>query len=253
MATRRNHSNETVTAGKFVALGQDAQDLKARLRRLNQLSQSSQNSSLISGINGIISDNIITPSEKRQLADEWEHIQAAYSNTVSTVDSLGINPEEFQAFKAAFNQLKSVIEPLLKNMAQSSNVDGSLQGVIEAYNSAATILQNYLTAYQNGLTASISDYRLAITMNPAVPDINDTIQFSASIYIQGVDKTSELMNEQGDVDGLYPDLFDWLIEGTKDDEGYMQSAKGKRVIEIPASAFSSDNISVQFFSTITIG
>ena len=253
MATRRNHTNETVTAGKFVALGQQAQDLKEKLRRLNQIVQSSNNSSQISGINEIIGDNIITPSEKRQLASEWEHIQSAYSNTVATVEQLGINPTEFQSFKAAFQQLKSAIEPLLKNMAQSSNADSSLQGIMEAYNTAATILQNYLTAYQNGLTASISDYRLAITMNPAVPDINDTIQFSASIYIQGVDKTSELMNEQGDVDGLYPDLFDWLIEGTDDDEGYMEQSKGKRVIEIPASAFSTDNITVQFSSTIVIG
>ena len=253
MADRNNLTNQTVTAGKFVELGQKAQDLKAKLRRISQISQSSSNSAQISGINSMLSDNILTPAEKRQLQAEWEHIQAAYSNTVATVEQLGINPDQFQSFKAAFQQLKVVIEPLLKNMSESTAADPNLQGVLEAYNTAATILQNYINAYQNDLTASVSDYRLAITTAPAVPTIDDTIQFSASIYVNGVDRTSDLMQEQGDEDGLYPNLFDWIIEGTDDDEGYMESAKGKRVISIPASAFSTDNITVQFFSTILIG
>lgn len=251
MAVRRNYTTDTVTAGKFVPIGQDSETMKARLRRINQLSQTSQNSSLISGIGSIVGDSVITPGEKRQLAEEWEHIQSAYSSTVSLVEQLGINPDEFVRFKSAFEQLKVMMESILENMGESTPTDGRLQTVLEAYSSAATILQNYLTAYQNGLTASISEYRLAVTHTPTNPKPGDTIKFSASIYISGVDRTQDLMDEYVE-DGSYPDLFDWSIEGTDDDSGYMTAGLGKRVIEIPSSALIGDNVTVSFSSTIVI-
>ena len=88
MSTRRNYTTNTVTAGKFVEIGKSAQDLKAKLRRINLISNSSDNTAQISGIEQIAGDSVITPSEKRLLAEEWEHIEAAYNSTVSLVNQL---------------------------------------------------------------------------------------------------------------------------------------------------------------------
>ena len=165
MATRRNHSNETVTAGKFVEIGKSAQDLKAKLRRINLISNSSDNTAQISGIEQIAGDSVITPSEKRLLAEEWDHIEAAYNSTVSLVNQV----------------------------------------------------------------------------------------FTASIFIDGVDSTEDLMQSYVESDGRCPALFNWDIEGTTDDEGYMEDNLGRRVLSIPASSFLSDRIVVAFSSKLSVG
>lgn len=253
MSTRRNYTTNTVTAGKFVEIGKSAQDLKAKLRRINLISNSSDNTAQISGIEQIAGDSVITPSEKRLLAEEWEHIVAAYNSTVSLVNQLDINPNEFVAFNHAFESLKTMVEGILADMTTESKTDGRLQVLVEAYNSAASILQDYITAYQNGLTQSISSYRLQLTSVPTSPEPDDTIVFTASIFIDGVDSTEDLMQSYIESDGRCPALFNWDIEGTTDDEGYMEDNLGRRVLSIPASDFSSDRITVAFSSKISVG
>ena len=253
MSTRRNYTTNTVTAGKFVEIGKSAQDLKARLRRINLISNTTDNKTQLAGIEQIAGDNVITPAEKNTLAAEWEHIEAAYNSTVALVAQLGINPDEFIAFKSAFAALKSMMDSILADMTTESKTDGRLQILIEAYNSAASILQDYITAYQNGLTQSISSYKLSLTSVPLQPDPDDTIVFTASIFIDGIDSTSDLMQQYVDDKGDHPNLFIWDIEGTVDDAGYMADFLGKRQLSIPASDFSTDRITVAFSSRISVG
>lgn len=253
MSTRRNFTTNIVTAGKFVEIGKSAQDLKAKLRRINLVSNTSDNTAQISGVEQIAGDNVITPSEKRTLAEEWEHIKAAYNSTVSLVAQLGINPEEFIAFKTAYSSLETMMNSILADMTTDSKTDGRLQILVEAYNSAASILQDYLTAYQNGLTQSISSYRLSLSSTPLSPAPDDTIIFTASIFIDGIDSTADLMQQYVDDKGNHPDLFIWDISGTVNDEKYMEDNLGKRQITIPGSDFSTDRITVAFSSRISVG
>lgn len=253
MANRTRFSNDTVTAGKFVEIGRKSVDLRARLQRVAQLVSSSENNSSIHGIEQITSDNYITVEEKRKLKDEWEHIQAAYASTVATVTSLGVSPEEFISFQTAYGALKDKIDVILSDMTKPSTVDGSLDLSLQAYESAATILQNWINAYNNSLTADISSYRLDVESKPASPTFEDTITFTAHIYIDNVDKTDELINNYKNEAGLCPDLFIWDISGTSDDESLMESSLGKKSFSVACSSFTNDSIKVFFSSKLNVG
>ena len=86
-----------------------------------------------------------------------------------------------------------------------------------------------------------------------MPSLDSTIVFTAHIYIDGIDKTEALIEANRNDSGLCPDLFDWTISGTSDDEGLMEQSKGIRTISIPASSFVDDNVRVSFVSILNIG
>ena len=254
MANRFTFTNDTITAGKFVELGRNTADLRARLQRLNQMQSVNDNSSSLAGIGQMASDNVITPDEKAIIAQEWEHIKSAYNSTVAMIESLGVDPQEFESFKAAYASLASLMESILSDMDSPSNVGDQFRTILNAYNSAATILQNWVNAYQNSVTSDISSYRLEIKRTPPSPTLDSTIIFSAYIYIDGVDRTADLMNTYMDPQtGLYPTLFNWIVSGTKDDEGLMGRIKGSRTFSVSASDFVNDNISVYFSSELEVG
>ena len=254
MANRLNFSNDTVTGGRFVELGRKSVDLKTRLQRISQVSSNNDSNQSLAGLGSLTSDSVVTPEEKKLLAQEWEHILAAYNSTVSMVGSLGVNPEEFISFQTAFSQLQSLVNDILSDMNSNSQTDGRLDVAIEAYSSAATILQNWINAYNNSLTSDISSYRLDIARLPSSPTLDSTITFTAHIYIDEIDKTEELMNNYKDQDtGLYPDLFNWFIEGTEDDDALIEEVNGKRSFSIPASDFSGDVVKVYFSSSLNVG
>ena len=254
MAKRTDLQNTIVTAGKFVERGSKSVDMRERLRRMSQIVSAQQGNSSIIGLEQIASDNVITPDEKKLIAEEWEHIQAAYNSTVSSVNSLGVNPEEFQQFKTAFLSLESFVNMILADMSQTTQTDGRFSVAMQAYESAATILQNWINAYQNSLTTDISSYRLAIDRSPSQVTPGDTVVFSAHIFIDEVDRTDDLIASYKDADtGLAPDLFNWIIEGTTDDEEAMKEANGKRMFSIQSTAFKADSIRVWFSSVLNVG
>lgn len=254
MAKRNDLQNEIVTAGKFVERGSKSIDMKEKLRRMSQIVSSQKDNSSITGLEQIASDNVITPEEKRLLAEEWEHIEAAYNSTVSSVNSLGVNPEEFQQFQSAFRSLQSFVQSILANMNEPSNTDGRFNVIMQAYESAATILQNWVNAYQNSLTTGVSSYRLDVDHSPAQVSLEDNVTFTANIFIDETDRTEELINSYKDPDtGLCPDLFNWVVSGTKDDEAVMEDANGKRMFTIPASSFLNDSVRVWFSSVLNVG
>ena len=135
----------------------------------------------------------------------------------------------------------------------AQKVDGGLEATIQAYQSAATILQNWINSYNNNVTADISSYRFEVEHTPVSPTLEDTLTFVAYIYINGVDKTQELMNANNDGSGLYPTLFQWFVKGTKDDDSLMEEIQGKRSWQVSASQLSNDSIRAYFSGTVDIG
>ena len=254
MAKRNDLQNQVVTAGRFVERGRVSIDMRERLRRMSQIVSIQQGNSSLTGVEQMASDNVITPEEKILLAQEWEHIKAAYNSTVSMMNELGVDPQEFESFKAAYSSLESLMNEILKDMNSTSLVGDQFRTILNAYNSAATILQNWVNAYQNSVTSDISSYRLEIKRTPPSPTLDSTIIFSAYIYIDGVDRTADLMNTYMDPQtGLYPTLFNWIVSGTKDDDGLMGRIKGSRTFSVSASDFVNDNISVYFSSELEVG
>lgn len=252
MVKRTRFSNDTVTAGKFVEIGRKSVDLKSRLERVSQLVSSTDQSASINAMQQITADNFISPEEKKKLADEWKHIQSAYSSTVSTVTGLGVTPAEFLSFQSAFTSLKAEMESILSDMSKPST-SGDLDIMLQAYQSAATILQNWINSYNNSLTADISNYRLDVESSPVSPAIDDEITFTAKIYIDGVDRTADMINQYKDENGLCPSLFDWNISGANNDEELMGQVKGKQSFTIPGSSLSGDSIKVFFSASVNIG
>lgn len=253
MGVTLNQGLDTITVGKIVERGKKSVDIKTRLERLSQTVSNNNTNSSLQGIQQITSDSVVTPQEKRQLAKEWEHIQAAYNSTVAMVEDLGVNPDEFLKFKAVYAQLSALMNEILADMNSSSKVDGGLEATIQAYQSAATILQNWINSYNNNVTADISSYRFEVEHTPVSPTLEDTLTFVAYIYINGVDKTQELMNANNDGSGLYPTLFQWFVKGTNDDDSLMEEIQGKRSWQISASQLSNDSIRTYFSGTVDIG
>lgn len=254
MANRYTFSFDTVTAGKFVEVGKNTVNLKSRLRRISQIQSENNTNSSLQGIQQIASDNVITPEEKKLLADEWKHISAAYSSTVATITELGVNPEEFESFKTSYRTLESMMNAILADMNSNYTTDGRLDLAIRAYESATTILQNWVNAYQNSLTADISSYRLDVESSPVSPTLEDTIKFKAVIYIDGKDSTEEMMDSYRDPStGLCPDLFQWSVSGTKNDSALIEEIAGKREFSVHASDLSGDIIKVYFASNLNVG
>lgn len=253
MAKRITRELDTVTAGKFVEIGRKSVDLRERLRRMSQVVSDNSINSSIAGIGQMAGDNVITPEEKKILAEEWEHIVAAYNSTVSTIIQLGVNPDEYQALQTAFNGLKSLMDSILADMDTATTVGDRLNVALEAYESAAKILQNWINSYMNDVTSGISSYRLEVISTPASPTLDDTITFSAKIYIDSIDKTEELKNAHRNEAGLYPDLFIWSVEGTNDDDSLMEDIRGKEFFSIDASDIPGDSVRVYFSSSLNIG
>lgn len=254
MANRFNFSNDTITGGKFVEIGKKSVDIKQRLGRFGLIQSANDSNVSLEGIGNLANDNVITPEEKKLLAQEWEHIKAAYSSTVSMVTALGVNPEEFESFKTSFASLSSIVESILSDMNKPTNTDGRFQVAIQAYDSAASILQNWINAYNNSVTAGISSYRLDIEHIPVSPTLDDTIQFTARVYIDGIDRTADLIESYTDSDtGLAPDLFNWYIEGTDDDEALIESVRGKQSFSVEAAELTGDTIRVYFSSELNVG
>ena len=253
MANRINRSLDTITTGKVVEFRGKSRDLRERLARIGQVVSINSTNASVSAIGQIASDSVITPEEKQKLAKEWEHIRAAYNSTVSTVEGLGVSPEEFTSFKNAFSVLQTYMEEILSDMSTSYRSDGRFDIALDAYESAATILQNWINAYNSNLTAGISSYRLAVDYLPVSPTLDDEITFSASIYINGEDKTADLMAIHMDESGLYPDLFIWDISGTDDDSALMESVLGHRSFKVSATDLSGDVIRVSFSASIDVG
>lgn len=254
MANRLNFSNDTLTASKFVEIGRKSVDLRTKLGRFGLLQSNNDTNSSITGIEQIANDNVITPEEKKLLAQEWEHIKAAYSSTVSTVNGIGVAPEELGALQSAYKTLESIIGSILSDMNSPYQTDGRLSLALEAYESAAKILQNWINAYNNSVTSGISSYRLSVDHSPVSPTLDDTIVFIGRIYIDGVDQTEELIETYKDAEtGLAPDLFQWSIEGTKDDETLMESVKGKQMFSVKASDMTGDVIKAYFAAELNVG
>lgn len=252
MAIRINEGLNTVTAGAFVQIGGKSVDLREKISRVGQVVSNAKTDESLNNLQTITSDGVITPSEKAQIKKEWEHIQAAYNSTVSMVEDLGVNPDEYLSFQSAYNSLKAMMDSILSDMSSSSNTDGSLDSLLQAYQSSATILQNWINSYSNDLTANLSDYSLRVSHTPQYPTLDSTITFTAYIYIKGIDKTEELMSSHEDESGLYPDLFIWDVSGTSDDESIIESIKGKRTWQISASQLAYDVIRARFSSSLYV-
>ena len=124
-------------------------------------------------------------------------------------------PSEFIQFQSAYSALKSMMESILADMDTSTSIDNSrLTNLLNSYNTSATILQNWINAYMNNLTADVSRYRTSVSHTPSMPSLDSTIVFTAHIYIDGIDKTEALIEANRNDSGLCPDLFDWTISGT---------------------------------------
>lgn len=262
MSSRINLSDSVVTAGKFVAATDDTTLLTQKVRTLSNQINLNTSSNRTTVISGMFGDNKITPDEKKTLQAELNHIEAAFTATTGSVKQMELeNSIEYLEYKAAFNTLKSKLEPLLENLNTTTTVTESLEKYIQAYSSKGDALASYMIAFSNSSLASVQDYQLKVTANNVSPTPSDTILFTAQIYMKNdaglyEEFTDEQYNtyKSTDSDGnvTYPKLFDWEITGTTDDEYYKNIGAGKKTLKIPASAYKNDSITVRFYASLLI-
>ncbi|GGE64383.1 phage tail protein [Priestia taiwanensis] len=109
-------------------------------------------------------DNKLVASEKKQLKKEWDIIVAELPTTLLQADTFKITIEKV-AYEASYTVLKSYVEPLLSNLSNTSNLEG-------------TKLRGYFTDYYNKKTIllkKISDAAKVYTDNELDP-IRKTLQ-----------------------------------------------------------------------------
>ncbi len=262
MSSRINLADSVVTAGKFVATTDDTTLLTQKVRALSNQINLNTSSNRSTAISNMLSDNIITPAEKKTLQAELSHIEAAFTATTASVKQMELEDSiEYLQYKAAFDTLKSRLEPILENMNTTTTTTESLDRYVQAYSSAGDTLASYMIAFSNSSLASVQDYQLKVTANNVSPTPTDTITFTAHVYMKNdaglyEEFTDEQYNtyRETDSDGniTYPKLFDWEIAGTTDDSYYKTLGAGRKTVKIPASAFDSDSITVKFYSPLLI-
>lgn len=119
-------------------ISQDIRDIRAGTEEANKK------------IEGIVDDNLVTPSEKKDLLGEWEIIQNEY---LSYVDQANLYEVSSDAYESAYAQLKDFIEPILEDMAGVYPVDGTvLRNRFKSYYSSRLgLLEDVFKNFQEGI------------------------------------------------------------------------------------------------------
>lgn len=236
MANRTNLTDTVVTARKFVPIGKDAATLKNRIKSIST-SISSYNSQVSLDIfKGMAEDDVITPEEKKVLATEWAQIQSGFAQISASAHELELDDTDlFRTMEDAYSILKSEIESVLKNMSEPTIVTYKFTIAFDSYSSAASSFNSFLIAEREGIQETYTKTRLDVVISPLTITPEDTVTLSARIIIDNVDMSSVIEERTGADDaGLYPTLYKWHFQGTKNDEYFNNFALGQKEFMIPA-------------------
>lgn len=259
MAKQLDYEDKIVTGGRFIERAGKGLSLKDKLRRLSNTYTSANTNASIKEISKITSDNVITPSEKRNLAQEWGYIQAAFASITNTVSNMGEDEsEEYLALKTAYENLADVIEPILADMNTTTELTTPIDQYIEAYTNSASVLNIYLSLVNNSILEDVSNIGLEVRAEYDYIKPYETVKLTAMIFTAKTGQRVEISDEIKDLykdpeTGLYPKLYQWTITGTTDDDYWNEYALGRREVEIPYSSFDGNNVSAFFRADMVVG
>lgn len=255
MAKRINMEANHVTAGKFIEIGKDSVSLRQRLRAIGQSAASSSNSLRMEIIQSIASDNTITPEEKKSLAEEYDYIVQGFNSITSNVKSLGLEDStQYKALKERYDELVSMIAPLLDDMDSSSAVPDGFSSIFQAFTTQANTLNSYLVYFQSGVQSKLLNYTLQVKPDIVSISQGDTCNLTAYIYLEDMNVTQSEMNKitVTDESHPYPTLFKWSFDGLKDNDKKADEALGNRSVSISFDEISGTSFNASFTSTIEV-
>lgn len=259
MSVQLNYSDKLVTAGQFIERGSKNSTLIDKLSRLSQTISSQSLNSSFNELSKITSDNVVTPSEKKSLKEEFDFIKSAYSNISASIRTMGLeDSEEFKKLSNAYDVLTSKIEPILADMNTTTELSESLDTYVSAYTSAANELNIYVSLVNNSILQEVSDISLVVNSNKNTIKPGESVIFEAIIYSHKTNPPQEISDEIKNYyydaeTGTYPALYQWNISGTKNDEQWIADSKGKRSITIPYSEFENTQVSADFSAEMIVG
>lgn len=118
-----------ILVSKVREVGKRAELDKVKLLNLNVAIAQRDSNSAIEGISSILSDNIVTPLEKKQLELLKEQLKASYASLVSEAEKyenldtwLNKQATALSDYKSSYNQFIAELEDLLKNMETNSTI-----------------------------------------------------------------------------------------------------------------------------------
>lgn len=257
MSNYISNGTDTISAGKFVERKQKSIDVP-KIKRIAQSIYSSNLSAQLNEISKITSDNVITSSEKKDLLEEWNYIQAAFSSTTSYISQMEqLESEEYIALESAYDDLKKAIEPILKDMQSDTEISDDVYKYFEKYSSASDVLNIYINLINNNILKDISDIGLRVSTNKNEIEPGEDAIFRAEIFFYengiGTLIPENIKNLYIDDDGLYRALYKWNFKGTNDDDYWNEYAQGREYVTIPSSSFAGESVTAYFNSEIIVG
>lgn len=173
-------------------------------------------------ISDIASDNKLTPSEKYQLKKEWDVIVKEYPTTIAQAEKYAVDTAEYTA---KYKALELFVEPLFKDMDETSIVDGErLRATFSDYYASKIALLKEVTdsakteldAYGNKISVmetNITQTSEAITLLATrVQTVEDGVQSNkAQIEIQAEQISQKVTASE--VKGIVDDSINNLTLG----------------------------------------
>lgn len=153
-------------------ISQDIRDIRAGTEEANKK------------IEGIADDNLVTPSEKKDLLGEWEIIQNEYP---SYVDQANLYEVSSDAYESAYAQLKDFIEPILEDMNGVYPVDGTvLRNRFKSYYSSRLgLLEDVFKNFQEGIMEAMQEaakaQTTALEAQTQIADTNEDLKHTNSL------------------------------------------------------------------------
>lgn len=98
----------------------------------------------LDAVNDLVSDNVISPSEKTTLSLQWLALTASYEAQLAECVLKGIDPTKLTAY---YLDLKEMVDQILENMGTSTNIIGSeLRDKFTAYYTEEQVVRRLIAA-----------------------------------------------------------------------------------------------------------
>lgn len=136
-------------------------------------------------VSDAVSDNILTPKEKKELQRQWLAIEGMYGTLVEQARTLGLDDESddghgtYQEYLDVYDALKAAVDKLFYDMDSQSTIDGAaLQALFQTYYLRDTALNKLLYSRSHGdvegkldaVYVKSIDYTYAVTATQDQPE-----------------------------------------------------------------------------------
>ncbi|AGR46595.1 minor head protein [Bacillus phage Basilisk] len=172
-------------------------------------------------VNDMSIDSKLTPVEKIQLKTDYESITAEFTTTLNSADAFNLtSSSERVAYNAAYNSLKTFVDPLLLKMTETSAVDRNTfrQRFKDYYDTKAKLLKK-ISDTSKGLIDSTGQSNGNILRNAMWADgekfwaksantANHTLEFLDNAYLKQKVYRQTVVNETADKwHAIFSDYF----------------------------------------------